>query len=163
MSDWQVVGFVFALAGCGGAQHAAAAPLRPLEESRAIDVILEAFQRAGVTPELHRRIGLAGGRQMEIDVATAGHDHGVEYIQEQDRLDFGDALPQRQHPDSLLTCVGVGEDARVDVLLVEDRDFRYEPDPSRSGPGRPTNIEVEDRLRQTVVDYLTYLRQHGQL
>jgi hypothetical protein len=157
------VAALLATPGCGGAQRVASEPLRPLEESRAIEVVLEAFQQAGVQPELHRRIRLQGNRVMEIDVATAGHDHGVEFVQAQDRADYGDVLPRRRNPDSLLTCVGVGADARVDVLLLDDREFLYTPDPEHSGPDRPTNIEVEDRLRRAVVDYLTYLRQHGQL
>lgn len=149
--------------GCSGTQRVATGTLRPLEETRAIEVILEAFQQVGVQPEFHRRIHLQGDRVMEIDVATAGHHHGVEYLQAQDRADFGSVLPQRRNPDALLTCTGVGEDAHVDVLLLDDRDFLYEPNPDNAGPGHPTIVEVEDRLRRAVVDYLTYLRQQGQL
>jgi hypothetical protein len=150
-------------AGCGGAQQAAAAPMRPLEESRAIEVVLEGFQQASVPTQLHRRIQLPHDKQMEIDVATDGHDHGVEYVSAQDRVDFGDVLPQRRSPDALVTLTGAGDDARVDVLVLDEREYLYEPDPERAGPGHPSQVEVEDRLRQSVIDYLTYLRQHREL
>jgi hypothetical protein len=149
--------------GCGAPQRREAPPLVPLPESRALEVIREGFDEAHVQTELHRHIHLRNNREMEIDYATAGHDHGVEYVQAQDRLDFGDALPERHVEGSLLTCVGVGEDARVDVLLLDDREFMYQPDVAFTGTGQPTLVEVEDRLRRAVVDYLTYLQHHGEL
>ncbi len=152
-----------AFAACSAPQQTALAPLRPLPESRALEVILDAFRQVGVEPELHRRIHIQHNRELEIDVATRGHNHGVEYIMEQDRTDFGDALPRRRTADSLLTVVGIGPDANVDVLLLQDTDFRYEPIPEQNNESRPTLIEVEDRLRRNVVDYLTYLRQHNEL
>jgi hypothetical protein len=137
--------------------------MRPLEESRAIEVMLEAFQRANVSPQLHRRIHIAGNKEMEIDVATTGHNHGVEYVSAQDRVDFGDVLPHRRSADALVTLPGAGDDASVDVLILDERDFLYEPNSENAGPGHPLAVEVEDRLRQTVVDYLAYLRQHDEL
>jgi hypothetical protein len=152
-----------ALGACGAPQRPEAPALTPLPETRALEVIREGFDEAHVAAELHRRIHLRNNREMEIDFATQGHNHGVEFIQAQDRVDFGDALPQRRVEGSLLTCVGVGEDANVDVLLLDDHEFMYQPDPSFTGPGQPTLVEVEDRLRRAVVDYLTYLQHHGEL
>src|SRR5439155_8447430 len=101
---------------------------------------------------------------IEVDLATAGHDHGVEFVTAQDRTDFGDGLPPRRSADALVTVQGTGSNhAQVDVLVLDEREYLFEPDPERAGPGRPTNIEVEDRLRRDVVDYLAYLRRQGQL
>lgn len=159
----RVLALAFVVTACGGAQRTETHALQPLPESRALEVIVEAYRQVGVEPEFHRRIQLQGGREMEIDVATQGHDHGVEFVQAQDRADFGASLPQRRTEGSLLTLTGVGPDAAVDVLLLDDREFMYEPEVEHAGAGRPTMLEVEDRLRRAVVDYLTYLRTHGQL
>ena len=151
------------LAACGAPQRTQAPALVPLPESRALEVIRAGFDEAHVQPELHRHIHLRGNRDMEIDFATAGHDHGVEFVSQQDRVDFGDALPQRRVEGSLLTCVGIGVDEHVDVLLLDEHEYMYQTDEAYSGPGQPTLVEVEDRLRRAVVDYLTYLQHHGEL
>jgi hypothetical protein len=150
-------------AGCSGTQRTGDHPLEPLPESRALEVINEGFQHVGVTPELHRRIHIQGGLEMEIDVATAGHPHGVEFVSGQDLVDIGQALPHRQHEGSLLTLVGTGPDANTDVLILDEREFMFEREADQAGPGRPTLLEVEDRLRRAVIDYLTYLRDHHSL
>lgn len=152
-----------ASSACAAPQHREPPPLVPLPESRALEVIREGFDEVHVAPEMHRHLHLRDNHDMEIDFATQGHDHGVEYIQAQDRADFGEVLPHRRTEGSLLTCVGVGEDARIDVLLLDDHEFMYQPDASFTGTGQPTLVEVEDRLRRAVVDYLTYLQHHGEL
>jgi hypothetical protein len=152
-----------AMAACSGTQHSGDHPLEPLPESRALEVINEAFAHVGVQPELHRMIHIRNGLTMEIDVATAGRPHGVEFVSGQDLLDYGSALPHRQHEGSLLTLVGIDADANTDVLLLDEREFMFERDPESTGPGRPTLLEVEDRLRRAVIDYLTYLRDHNSL
>ncbi len=151
------------LASCGGPQRGAAPAMVPLPETRALEVIRSGFEEAHVTPELHRILHLRGNHEMDIDFATAGHPHGVEFLQGQDRADFGEVLPARRVEGSLLTVVGVGDDAHTDVLLLDDREFMYQPDAASQGVGQPTLIEVEDRLRRAVVDYLTYLQHHGEL
>lgn len=151
------------LTACGASQRGSAPALAPLPESRALEVIRAGFEEAHVEPELHRMLHLRSNHQMEIDFATAGHGHGVEFLQAQDRVDFGEVLPTRRVEGSLLTVVGVGDDAHFDVLLLDDREFLYQPDAAFTGTGQPTLIEVEDRLRRAVVDYLTYLQHHGEL
>ncbi|MEI8254690.1 MAG: hypothetical protein WCJ30_03370 [Deltaproteobacteria bacterium] len=154
---------IVAIVACAAPQRREAPALVPLPESRALEVIRSGFEEAHVQPELHRVLHLRENHEMEVDYATVGHRHGVEFLQAQDRADFGAVLPQRRVQGSLLTVVGVGDDATFDVLLLDDGEFMYQPDPAFTSAGQPTLIEVEDRLRRAVVDYLTYLQHHGEL
>jgi len=163
-SRWlTVTALALAPIACSGGQQRPAPPLQPLSETRALEVIREAFEHVHVEGELHKQLHLRSNRVMDIDLATVGHPHGVEYLQAQDRADFGDVLPQRRNPDALLTCVGIGDDASIDVLLLDDHDFMYQTDPAFYASGQPTLVEVEDRLRRQVIDYLSYLQHHGEL
>jgi hypothetical protein len=58
---------------------------------------------------------------------------------------------------------GSGDDAATDVLVLDNRDYLCQPDPDRAGPDGPTALEVEDRFRRAVIDYLSDLLHRGQM
>ena len=155
--------FLVLASACSGAQQSSERPLRPLAEVRALAVIEEAFRSQNL--ETHRDVVvlLRSGRTLTIDATIAGHNYGVEYFHDQDRTTVGpSSLPVRAHEDTLLTTTGATTDGRsVEVLVIHDHEYMYEADPDRAGGDRPTQIEVEDRLRRTVADYLAHLRTRG--
>jgi hypothetical protein len=152
-------------ASCGGEDYRAARrnTMRPLEEVRAQRVLEAALADRGLSVELHRRIQLVGPREVEVDVTVGGSRHGIEYVNAQDRQDFGASLPQRNNPNALVVAPGINADQGADLLVLDERDFLYEPDVDLQGPGHPTVQEIEDQLQRCVIDYLTYLRERHQI
>lgn len=162
-------GLLAALALCAGAcagtdyRGASQATLRPLEEVRAQRVIEGALRDRGLRVELQRHMRVLGRRDLEIDAAIAGARFGIEFVTAADRATLGSAVPRRTTPDALVVVPGAEGDRGGEVLVLDDQDFLYEPDPNRQGPGHPVVQEVEDRLYRAVVDYVTYLRDHHRL
>lgn len=151
-----------ALGACGGATYQGGArELRPLERVRAQRVIEEALRSRGLAPELGRTLRITGRREVECDVAVAGARTCVEYMSAADRARYGSSIPAHGSPDALVVVATAERDAGGHVLALDDRDYVYEPDPSRAGPGRATVGEVEDRLRRTVIDFAVWLRERG--
>lgn len=149
---------------CSGSQHRYGdSATRPLEEVRAERVIADALQSQGMRAEMHRRIRVTGRREIESDFTLAGTRHGIEYMSAGDRATLGSAIPTRARPDALRVIAGVEGDQGADLLLLDDQDYVYEPDPDRAGPDRPSVMEVEDRLRRVIVDYVSWLRANGRL
>lgn len=147
------------LAACGGPQRTGEeTQLRPLAKSRALEVILEALRDRNVTVERNRRLTLANGT-VEADLVLAGTTHAIEYIQESDRGTFPERIPDNHNPEVMLVCRATGPDAGWDLMLLDARDYRYMPDPALVGSGRPSQVEVEDRLRRTIIDYVAHTRR----
>ncbi len=156
-----MIGLALASA-CSGATYAGGErPLRPLERVRALRVIEDALASRGLTPQAGRRVRVVGRREVECDVAIAGTRSCVEYMNAADRAAYGAAIPAHASPDALVVVAASEGDAGGHVLALDDRDYSYEPDPNRTGPGRPSVGEVEDRLRRTVIDYAAWLRAQG--
>lgn len=158
MRPW-IFGLV-ALTACSGATYqGAAGELRPLERVRAQRVIEEALRSRGLAPEAGRTLRITGRRAVECDVAIAGARSCVEYMNAADRARYGSSIPAHNSPDALVVVATTEGDAGGHVLALDDRDYSYEPDPNRTGPGRASIGEVEDRLRRTVIDFAVWLRE----
>ncbi len=137
--------------------------LRPLEHVRAVRVIESTLASRGVRIERNRRVRIAGARDIDCDVGIAGTRYCVEYVRGEERARLGSALPQRESPGALVMVAGTDQNAGASVLVFEDTDYLYEPDPDLAGPDHPTAGEVEDRLRRSVIDYVAWLRGRGAL
>ncbi len=137
--------------------------MRPLEEVRALRVIERALTDRGLRPERGRRFQLAARRDLECDVAIAGSRHCLEFVVAEDRAAFGQFLPRASRPGGLVVAPGAERDRGADMLVLDDNDYRYDPDPETVGAGRPAVLEVEDRLYRALVDYVTWLRENGRL
>lgn len=160
-----LVVIVAALLGCasGPPRRFGEAGLRPLEEVRALRVIDRALQEQGLRPERGRRFQLAARRDLECDVAIVGTRHCLEFVVAEDRAAFGPFLPRATRPGALVLAPGAERDRGADMLVLDDGDYRYEPNAEAVGAGRPAVLEVEDRLHRAVVDYTTWLRDNGRL
>lgn len=133
--------------------------IRPLERVRATQVIEQGLTAQGLQGEAGHRIRIAGRVEVDCDVFIRGTRNCIEYTNEADRARYGSAVPNHSNPEALVVVASAEADVGGHVLFVDDRDFVYEPDPERAGPGHPTVGEVEDRLRRMVTDYAVWLRR----
>ncbi|HEY3500602.1 MAG TPA: hypothetical protein VGK73_38175, partial [Polyangiaceae bacterium] len=113
---------------CGAPPPRAPNPTRPLDERRAIEIILQAFQDERDVPVHGRPITLQPGRQLEVDVAAQGRKYGVAYVTGNEKVQLGTALPPRDpaRGDALQLMSGVGEDSDAHVLVLHDTDYLYD-------------------------------------
>ena len=154
--------FFGALGACSGATYGNDGhSMRPLERVRAARVIREALSGHGLVPQEGHRVRITGRREVDCDVGVSGTRNCVEYMNEADRALLGSAIPGHSSPDALVLVASAEGDAGGHVLVIDDQDFLYEPDPHRTGPGRPGVGEVEDRMRRVVIDYASWLREHA--
>jgi hypothetical protein len=149
--------------GCGGATVNAGGrdTLRPLERVRVIRVVQEALAARGLRAEAARAIRVTGRVSVDCDVPIAGSHDCVEYVGEGDRARYRAAIPAHDNPDALVVTATAEGDVGGHVLFLDDRDFRYESDLDRAGPGHPTVGEVEDRVRRVALDFAVWLRGQG--
>ncbi len=141
-------------AGCSGPPPRAANPTRPLDERRAVEVIIEAFHDERDRPTPGPLITLAPSKKLKIDVAAQGKKYGVAYVTGQERMDLGDALPARDPSmgDALQLVSGLGNDGDARVLVVHDTDYLYD---DHVGEGHEeTTLTAELKLRRDVRDFL---------
>ncbi|HEV8246123.1 MAG TPA: hypothetical protein VGP93_10165, partial [Polyangiaceae bacterium] len=80
---------------CGGPPPRAANPTRPLDERRAVEIIIEAFHDERDRPVPGPEVTLAPGKKLKVDVSALGRKYGVSYVTAQERMQLGDALPAR--------------------------------------------------------------------
>ena len=148
-----LAGALFLLA-CGAPPPRAPNPTRPLDERRAIEIILQAFQDERDVPVHGRPINLQPGRQLEVDVAAQGRKYGVAYVTSSEKTQLGLALPPRDpaRGDALQLMSGVGEDADAHVLVLHDTDYLY--DDQVGEEHQETTVTAELKLRRDVRDFL---------
>lgn len=152
--------FVCATACSGATYQSGSRELRPLERVRMLRVVEDALSSQGLTPQAGRAVRIVGRRDVDCDVTISNSHDCVEYANAADRARYGAAIPPHTSPDALVVVAGSERDTGGYVLVLDDRDYSYEPDPNRTGPGRPSVGEVEDRARRTVIDFASWLTQH---
>lgn len=153
------------LSACGGAQTGgnAAEPPRALDEARAIELAAEVFAEYGVQGEAHREVHL-GTVDFEVDLSVVDKPVGIELVTDFDRPTLGPAL--RGGQTGGLRVIAVDERRRrrrTDVLFLDDRGYRYDPNPLDTEAGATTIQEVEGRFRRDLRDFLEHERTAGQL
>ncbi|MFO0645465.1 MAG: hypothetical protein U0326_04450 [Polyangiales bacterium] len=156
MRRW-ITGLLFVCACSGATMQGGAHELRPLERVRMVRVIEEALSSRGLSPRAGRAVRIVGRKDVDCDVVIGATSDCVEYANSADRARYGAAIPPHTSPDALVVVAGSERDTGGHVLVLDDRDYVYEPDPNRTGPGRPSVGEVEDRARRTVVDFAAWL------
>lgn len=140
--------------GCGSPAPRAPNPARPLDERRAIEIILLAFQDERDAAVRGRPVMLAQGVALEVDVAAQGRKYGVAYVTGAEQLRLGVALPAREQSrgDALQLVTGLGEDGDARVLVLHDTDYLY--DDQLGDANRQTTVTAELKLRRDVRDFL---------
>ncbi len=146
-----------ALAACGGAQKRTDYDqLKTPDERTAHAWIARAFHKHGVEPQEGRAIDIGNGGSMMVDIVAAGHPWGVAWLRDDELLELKGKLPPAPDgSDKLWVHRGVGDDADFAVLILEARDYQYDPDPRGEGVVHSIQ-ESEARTIRDVSDFLRH-------
>jgi hypothetical protein len=149
-----------ALAACSSPEPRTANPTRPLDERRAIEIILAAFSDERDRAVPGRVVRLSQGQDLEVDVGSQGKKYGVAYVTANERMRLGSALPAREPAmgDALQLVSGLGDDYDARVLVLQDTSYLY--DDHVGEEHRETTVTAELKLRRDVRDFL--VRAHAE-
>jgi hypothetical protein len=148
------------LGSCGGPPAKAPNPTRALDERRAIEIIVRAFHEERDNPAPGRKLEIADGKLLEVDVTGAGRKYGVAYVTPNERRELGPALPTRDPSmgDALQLVNGTGDDQDARILILHDLDYVY--DDQVGTRHEATTITAERKLARDVRDFL--VRAHAE-
>jgi len=157
--NWLPLAFA-GVAACSSPEPRTANPTRPLDERRAIEIILAAFADERDHPVPGRMVRLSQGNDLEVDVAAQGKKYGVAYITANERVRLGVALPAREPSmgDALQLVSGQGDEGDARVLVLQDTSYLY--DDHVGEQHRETTVTAELKLRRDVRDFL--VRAHAE-
>lgn len=144
--------------GCAGPPPRTAHPIRPLDERRAIEIIVRAFHAENARPVPGRKLQLARGRALDVDVGADKHRFGVAYVTLSERESLGMALPPRDAAkgEALQLITGLGRDADTRILVLYDAEYMYD---DHIGTEREaTALTAERKLERDVKDFLVRAR-----
>lgn len=152
--------FALSAYACSAPPPRVANPSRPLEERRAIEIIIEAFRQEQDSPVPGTPVAISADRALEVDVAAEGKKYGVAYVTGRERAQLGPALPPRDPSmgDALQLISGVGADGDARVLLLHDFDYVYDDHVGEAH--EKSTIAAELKLRRDVRDFL--VRAHSE-
>jgi hypothetical protein len=157
---WILAALVGGLLGCAGPPPRTANPTRPLDERRAVEIIIRAFHEERDRPVPGRKIELTADKRLEVDVAAQGKKYGVAYVSLNERMTLGSALPPRDPAmgDALQLVRGLGPEADARILVLHDSEYQYD---DQLGTERTvTSITAERKLERDVRDFL--VRAHAE-
>jgi hypothetical protein len=144
----------FAALGCGPGEARAPNATRPLDESRALEVIAKAIANEGEKPNPGRDVTLVNGKTLHVDVSVDGRDFGVAYISTDDAQKLGDGIPPRNKKDERLRLTRAGSDGETRIVLLYQENYLYD---DLVGEGHEkTSITAEHQLARDVEDFVTY-------
>jgi hypothetical protein len=135
-------------------------PTRPLEERRAVELILNAFVEENDRGVTGRAIALAGGKLLQVDVGAVGKKYGVAYVSANERHSLGLAVPTVQPgtEDALHLIRGTQADTDSRILVLQDTDYMY--DDQVGEEHEATVLTAEGKLDRDVRDFL--VRAHAE-
>jgi hypothetical protein len=157
---WLRVALVLATTACQSPPPHVPNPTRPLEERRAVEIILNAFFEENDRAVTGRTIALAGGKVLQVDVGAVGKKYGVAYVTANERHTLGLAIPPVQPgtEDALHLMRGTMGDAEARILVVQDTDYLY--DDQVGEDHEATRVTAEGKLDRDVRDFL--VRAHAE-
>jgi hypothetical protein len=157
---WFRVVLMLVLTGCGSPPPNVPNPTRPLEERRAVEIILNAFFDENDHGVTGRTIALAGGKLLQVDVGSVGKRYGVAYVTANERHALGLAVPAPVPgtEDALHLIRGSGADADARILVLQDTDYLY--DDQVGEEHEETVVTAESKLDRDVRDFL--VRAHAE-
>jgi hypothetical protein len=133
---------------CGGPPPRTVNPTRPLDEQRAIQLIIEAFHDEKDHAVAGHDLMLSETQSLHVDVNAQDHKYGVAYVTGQERMDLGSALPPRDPAmgDALQLVSGLGADEEARVLVMQDWDYAFD--------NQASSLTAELKLKRDVHDFL---------
>src|SRR4051812_26086561 len=95
---WSLLLSLSIATGCATPEPKAPDPTQPLDERRAVGVIVQVYKDAGATAISGRPLRLATGRSLRVDVGTEGRRYGVAYLTAADRALLDEKTDLPPHP-----------------------------------------------------------------
>ena len=154
------------LVACGSVERPRGpteADLRSISEAEAIDISSDLLGETGVSAAINWQVNVGAPEPFEVDLRLGQTTYGIEYVSPQDRRDHGERIPRPDPSGQLRIMPGAGNDAQVQILVLEHSTYRYDPDRERVQRGSVGPAEAEERLRRDLRDYLEYVRGQGAL
>ncbi len=163
-----MVGFAPALAlgaalvslACGGPPPRTVNPTRPLDEQRAIELIIEAFRDEHDRPIRGGDLTLSETQTLHVDVNAQEHKYGVAYVTAPERSALSQTLPPRDPAmgDALQLVSGLGSDGDARVLVLQDTDYVFDDHVGEAHEA--SSLTAELKLKRDVHDFL--VRAHSE-
>ena len=152
MKAW--LGLACVLTACGGPPPRAPNPTRPLDERRAIELIIQAFREEHDRPIPGHDVPLTESKQIHVDVGTSDRKYGVAFVTAAERLELGTALPEKDPAmgDALQLVSGLGDDGDARVLVLRDSDYMY--DDHVGDEHEQPSLTAELKLKRDVHDFI---------
>ncbi len=148
---------------CGGQQKQSSnLETRPLEESKALEIISNMLTERGYITAMDMEIELSTKTRFKVDFRVNGHKMAIEYLTRQDRTTIGDippaAVESRLH---VLPAKAVSEDPGeqgepVYIFIIDEKKYIYQYNPTSENRSDVTYLEVESRLRRDLADFLSW-------
>jgi len=154
------LGVVLSLVGCSGPPPRAPNPTRPLDERRAVEVIVQAFREEKDHPVPGSSVTLSESKRINVDVTARDRKYGVAYVTAAERVELGSALPEKDPAmgDALQLVSGLGEDGDARVLVLRDTDYQY--DDHVGDEHEQPSVTAELKLKRDVHDFI--VRAHSE-
>jgi hypothetical protein len=152
-----------ALVGCGGGQaQAEHLETRPLEESKALEIIAEVASERGYTLLQDVKVELTTDSRFPCDFRVSDHKIAIEYVTAKDRGDIGH-IPPAASGSRLHVVPGraVAEDPHVPgepiyIYFIDERKYVYHYNPTSEVRADVTYLEVDSRMRRDLADFLSW-------
>jgi hypothetical protein len=155
---WSIFLFLSIATSCATPEPKPPNATQPLDEPRAVGIILQVYKDAGATASAGRPVRLSTGRSMRVDVGTEGRRYGIAYLTGADRalLDENADLPPHAPGGDLPVVQGAGPDLDAVILVLFAEDYQYDDfrGTEREAPG----IAAERKLARDVRDFLAQAR-----
>ena len=145
---------------CSGPPPRTVNPTRPLDERRAIELIIEAFRDEQDRPVRGGDLQLSDTQTLHIDVNAQDRKYGVAYVTAPERIALGSTLPPRDPAmgDALQLVSGLGADSAARVLVLQDSDYAF--DDHLGEAHESSTLTAELKLKRDVHDFL--VRAHSE-
>jgi len=139
---------------CSGPPPRTVNPTRPLDERRAIEVIIEAFRDEHDRAVPGGDLTLSDTQSLHVDVNGQDRKYGVAYVTAGERIALGTTLPPRDPAmgDALQLVSGLGADGDARVLVLQDYDYMFDDHVSKAHEA--SSFTAELKLKRDVHDFL---------
>ena len=139
---------------CSGPPPRSVNPTRPVDERRAVELIVEAFRDEHDRPVRGGELVLSDAQSLHIDVNAQERKYGVAYVTGPERVALGGTLPPRDPAmgDALQLVSGLGNDGDARVLVLQDTDYVF--DDHLGEAHEASSLTAELKLKRDVHDFL---------
>ena len=146
-----------------GSTASAEAQVRTLSENRALTIVSEVLGAESVALGAAWSIDIGHAETLDVDIRLASSSYGIEWMSAQDRIDFGEAIPDPTEGGQLRIVPGNADDSGAQILILEHTSYEFANEREHVQGGVAGAGDTEARLRQDVRDFLHYAQGQGGL